>query len=410
MHVRALCFTVLMLVAGGPGRAAAGPPDPTITSGPASPTSQISAAFVFSESDAGATLACDLDGAGFTACDSSTGHGYPGPLAAGAHAFSLKAVDTSGGESAVVSFYWTIDPTAPQITFTGVPVDGSSATSASFGFFADEPSAFTCQLDGQAGEPCQPDPGDPGNAAKGTQAYGGLGEGAHTFTVTGTDAAGNVAALGFSWTIDLTAPTLGITGAPPDPTPSNTASFRFQSGEASAFGCQLDAATPGMAGPCDPDPDDPGNPARGAKSYTGLSEGLYTFTVTATDGAGNAAAQAFSWLIDAQPAKRGIRHPDPRSDAAGWNNTDVVDPVHDRGHRRRSGRRRQHRQPAGALRRSLGRHRDRHGDRSRGQHRLGHLARREDRQDATRRDDRRTRRRRALPHRPRRHRRLLLRR
>jgi hypothetical protein len=126
-----------------------------------------------------------------------------------------------------------------------------------------------------------------------------LAEGAHTFTVTATDAAGNVASLGFNWTIDLTAPALSITGAPLALTPSNTANFRFQSGEAGTFACQLDAATPGVPGPCDPDPDDISNPAKGAKGYIGLSEGAYTFTVTATDGAGNPSTQTYSWVIDA---------------------------------------------------------------------------------------------------------------
>jgi subtilase family serine protease len=315
-----MSFAVLILAAVGPGLALASPPDPTITSGPTSPTSQTSASFTFSESDTDAILVCDLDGAGFIECESSTGQGYPGPLDAGAHVFSLKAQDAWGGESDVVSFSWTIDLMAPQITFSGAPGDPSNTPSASFSFFADEPNSFTCQIDGQAIEDCQPDPSDPGNPAKGKKAYSGLAEGAHTFTVTATDVVGNVASLGFNWTIDLTAPTLSITGAPLGPTPSNTANFRFQSGEASTFGCQFDAATPG---PCDPDPDDAGNPAKGAKSYTGLSDGAYTFTVTATDGAGNSSTQTFSWVIDAQAPSVVFDVPSPGPNAHGWNNTDV---------------------------------------------------------------------------------------
>jgi len=322
MRVRAISCAVLVLAAVGSGRAVAAPPAPTITSGPTSPTSQTSASFTFSESDTGETLVCDLDGAGFTACDSNTGQGYPGPLAAGAHVFSLKAQDTSG-ESDVTSFAWTIDLTAPQITFSGAPVDPSNTQSASFSFFADAPNSFTCQIDGQGIEACQPDPSDPGNAVKGTKAYNGLAEGAHTFTVTATDAAGNVASLGFNWTIDLTAPALSITGAPLALTPSNTANFRFQSGEAGTFACQLDAATPGVPGPCDPDPDDISNPAKGAKGYIGLSEGAYTFTVTATDGAGNPSTQTYSWVIDAQSPSVVFDTPSPAPNAHGWNNTDV---------------------------------------------------------------------------------------
>src|SRR5439155_479972 len=67
------------------------PPDPTIASGPISPTSQTSATFVFGDSEAGATVLCDLDSSGFSVCTSP--QSYPGPLGAGAHVFSVKARD-----------------------------------------------------------------------------------------------------------------------------------------------------------------------------------------------------------------------------------------------------------------------------------------------------------------------------
>src|SRR5687767_5245841 len=103
IRVRALSCAVLILAAILPGRAMAAPPDPAITSGPASPTAQTSASFTFSESGTGVTVFCDLDGAGFTACDSITEQRYAGPLAAGSYVFSLKAQDTSGAESNVVA-------------------------------------------------------------------------------------------------------------------------------------------------------------------------------------------------------------------------------------------------------------------------------------------------------------------
>lgn len=295
---RVVAFARLIAAAVGPFGAEAAPPDPTITSGPASPTNQTSASFAFSESDASATLLCDLDGQGFAVCDTSISQSYSGPLTAGSHVFSLKARDDSDSDSNVVLFNWTIDQTAPQITFSGVPTDPNNRTSASFAFFSEEPSTFTCQLDTEPVESCERDPVDPENDTKGTKTYTGLAESTHTFTVTATDAAGNGAMLGFNWTIDVTAPTLSITAGPLDPTRSNTASFKFASSEASSFTCQLDAAAPGTPGPCDPDPDDPGNPANGAKTYIGLGEGSYTFTVTAADRAGSVASTTFSWLID----------------------------------------------------------------------------------------------------------------
>jgi hypothetical protein len=140
--------------------AAAVPAAPTITSGPLSPTSQTSAGFAFTDGDAGATLLCSLDDAvTFVACDSSTSQTYPGPLAAGPHVFRLKATDGTD-ESDAVSFAWTIDPTGPRLTVTSAPVDPSNDANASFVFFADGAISFTCALDGQGAEACDPDPGD----------------------------------------------------------------------------------------------------------------------------------------------------------------------------------------------------------------------------------------------------------
>ena len=75
--------------------------------------------------------------------------------------------------------------------------------------------------------------------------YMALSEGAHSFDVRATDAAGNVdpTPATFSWTIDKTAPDTSITSSPPSLSSSTSPSFEFSSTETgSTFECSLDAS------------------------------------------------------------------------------------------------------------------------------------------------------------------------
>jgi hypothetical protein len=90
------------------------PPVPSIVSGPGDPTNQTAARFTFSDSQAGVTFACSLDSATFTGCTSPTD--VPGPLTKGAHRFRVEGVDPGGNVSAVVTYTWTVDTTAPHAT------------------------------------------------------------------------------------------------------------------------------------------------------------------------------------------------------------------------------------------------------------------------------------------------------
>jgi uncharacterized repeat protein (TIGR03803 family) len=302
------------------------PGAPAITDGPASPTNKTTATFAFSDADANAIFLCAIDSnsaAAFTPCTSPQAYPIPpdSTLAAGAHVFYLKARDQAGNESPVVSFTWTIDLAAPAITLSGTPLDPSGSSSAAFSFFTNEASTFGCQLDGGAVEGCRPDPSAPGDPTKGTQTYAGLPAGPHLFTVTATDAAGNSASLGYSWTIDLTAPALTITSAPFNPTNSNTAGLAFSASEPSTFRCQL-------VGPASYGPEACGSTlsTTGTRSYVGLGEGSYTFTVTARDAATNATSAAYSWVVDQTPPSITFGIPSPVPNANGWNSTSVSIP------------------------------------------------------------------------------------
>jgi peptidoglycan/xylan/chitin deacetylase (PgdA/CDA1 family) len=90
------------------------------------------------------------------------------------------------------------DTTPPDTTIGSGPSGTVSSTSASFTFSSSESnSTFGCALDGGAFTSCTS-----------PQAYTGLANGSHTFSVRATDAAGNVDATPATrtWTINITAP------------------------------------------------------------------------------------------------------------------------------------------------------------------------------------------------------------
>jgi hypothetical protein len=69
------------------------PPETTIDSRPADPSSSSTAAFTYSSNEPGSTFQCALDGAAFAACP-PTGITYSG-LTEGAHTFQVRAIDSS---------------------------------------------------------------------------------------------------------------------------------------------------------------------------------------------------------------------------------------------------------------------------------------------------------------------------
>src|SRR6185295_3268971 len=81
-----------------------------------------------------------------------------------------------------------------------------------------------------------------------------------------------------------TAPSVSISAAPPASTTATTASFSFSASEDATFACALDG---GAFADC-----------RNPVSYPGLGLGSHTFSVRATDRAGNTSpASSREWKI-----------------------------------------------------------------------------------------------------------------
>lgn len=83
------------------------PPDTTITGQPVNPSTESTASFSFTATEANSTFECKLDSGTFAPC--TTPKAYTG-LTAGSHTFQVKATDTSGNIDATpASYTWTID-------------------------------------------------------------------------------------------------------------------------------------------------------------------------------------------------------------------------------------------------------------------------------------------------------------
>jgi len=139
-------------------------------------------------------LGCALDGGDFDypQCPLDTPN-VATALSDGRHTFEFVALDRAGNASGIVLWEWTVDTVAPTTTITSHPPHRTNQTRARFGFAAGEPSvSFSCAIDGEVPRSC---------TSKAT--YRNLTLGTHTFSVFGTDLAGNVGATA-SWTWVIT--------------------------------------------------------------------------------------------------------------------------------------------------------------------------------------------------------------
>ncbi|HEX9696581.1 MAG TPA: Ig-like domain-containing protein, partial [Actinomycetota bacterium] len=195
--------------------------------------------------------------------------------------------DDDAGPDSGSAYVFVFDVIPPDTFVTSGPPGVTNSSSATFEFMGTDnhtPSGsltFTCSLDAAPASPCTS-----------PATYTGLAEGAHTFSVAATDAAGNTdpTPATHAWTIDTTPPDTTITSGPPSPSDSASATLQFTSTEpGSTFTCSLDAA--------------PASPCTSPVTYTGLADGSHTFSVAAIDAAGNTdpTPATHTWTIDIPP-------------------------------------------------------------------------------------------------------------
>lgn len=249
------------------------PPVPTINGHPDNPSYSSGATFSFTDSLAGVTFQCRLDGSKLSSCTSPIAYAK---LANGSHTFRVQAAYEGGASSAAI-YTWTISP-PPAPTLAQVPVNPDASQTATF-TFTDTATAATFQ--------CRLDSGSFAACASG-KTYNGLSYGTHTFGVEAVTTTGTSSVTSYSWTVAPPAPS--ITGQPQNPTAATDASFSFTDTDSGVgFQCSLDGAA--FAGCSSP------------QQYSGLALGAHSFQVRAVSGNGTpSAATTFTWTIGVGPA------------------------------------------------------------------------------------------------------------
>ncbi|MEZ5100164.1 MAG: Ig-like domain-containing protein [Thermoleophilia bacterium] len=239
-------------------------PDTQLLAGPSSPTNDADPTFQFTSTEpSGDSFECKVDAGAFQSCTSPF---TTSTLADGSHTVSIRATDAAGNtDPSPVASTFTVDTVDPATTITAEPTTPTNDETATFEFTSDEPATFECRVGGAAFASCT----SPFTTAP-------LGEGVHTFQARAIDAAGNIDQTPSSRTItvDLTAPATFVDVAPPDPTDDATPTLEFSASEPATFACSIDDGPPAACtSPLD---------------LPALSDGPHSFSVRATDAAGNA--------------------------------------------------------------------------------------------------------------------------
>jgi hypothetical protein len=173
-----------------------GPPAVSVTSGPEGLTNDSTPTFTFSAPPPGGSLQCGFDAA-LVPCGGQTT--TAAPLADGPHSFDVKATARDGVAASAVRTF-TVDTTPPQVEITERPPDLSADATPTFRFSSPEAGVgYACSIDGAAFAGC--------SGADASHSPTALADGSHTFSVVGTDAAGNAASpVSDEFVIDATAP------------------------------------------------------------------------------------------------------------------------------------------------------------------------------------------------------------
>lgn len=169
-------------------------PGTTINDKPASYIAVNTATVTFSSSSSDVvSYQCKLDSGSYSTCATgTTGSMTYNGLSAGSHTIYVRSVDHVGNmDSSPASTSFTVDTTAPVITFTLTPSNPTTSSSAMFGWTVDDSgSTFQCSLDGAGYSSCSS-----------PKSYSSLSKSTHTFSVKATNQAGTTGDVKtYTWT------------------------------------------------------------------------------------------------------------------------------------------------------------------------------------------------------------------
>jgi hypothetical protein len=205
-------------------------------------------------------------------------------VAEGTNTLSLKLTDKAGNVSDPFVYNFVSDRTPPVVTFFQKPAALTGSGSATFGINAVD------AITGVDKVMCRMDPNAPYAACTSPVSYTGLVQNTYTFSVYAVDKAGNSSApLTYTWSVDMTAPTIRFTKTPDPVTNTTNAMFAFDGTKnnqpITKFECHVDGAA--FAACTSP------------VNLAGLTEGPHYFEFRGIDDLGNVSSPLrYDWLID----------------------------------------------------------------------------------------------------------------
>ena len=226
---------------------------------------------------------CSFDGGTSQACTSP--HSLP-DLSNNQHSFSVVGSDGINDSSPLI-YRWLVDTEKPTITLVQKPDSMTKSNQAYFTFSAQDTGSgikeIQCKIDGESYKQCNS-----------SESFNSLSTGRHTLTARSLDKSGNPSdEISYQWTVDQTKPTVNITSKPDNPSNEKNPSFAFQAQDSESGIEKMECRPDGFPFEICQD---------GAKSYTDIYDGDHSFSVKATDKAGNVSlVETYTWSIDTTP-------------------------------------------------------------------------------------------------------------
>lgn len=262
--------------------------DTTIVTGPSGVAHTRAFTFRYFSQSRFATYACRLDKDGvpgnWSACNGQAL--VVGPLSDGDYQFLVRGTDENGvTDPTPASRAFSIHSVGPGVRLDSTPPNHLRGRSVAFMFSSTTGGAtFECRswlwdTPPPAWAACDPTVG---------ASYAGLTDGSWAFEVRATDSNHQTSDPPAMWLfqIDNVGPVMTFTKKPAASTTATSATFQFQANEptSGSLSCRLDN---GPITDC----------SSGTVTLRNLTRTGHTFTVTATDVVGNAAATSYSWTI-----------------------------------------------------------------------------------------------------------------
>lgn len=264
-------------------RVDASPPETRLTLSPPALDGEATSTIMFAaDQEDVARFECSLDGAPFAPCTSPVSLSVDD----GQHRFRVRAVDRAGNaDPTPATTSWSVDTSAPLVTFTDGPIGPVASQTPTFSFGAPiNTRGLECQVDAGAFAACT----SPFTLPP-------LSQGAHTFAVRATALTGNTGTVARAFWVDTVGPAIAILSGPAHQA-DRTPTWTFTLEQPATARCRVDAAA--WTG-C----------SEGSFTAAPLSDGGHTLEIEGRDDLGNLTLYALPFSLDTSTCGDGVIDP-----------------------------------------------------------------------------------------------------